>query len=140
MINDYIARLMQGADSNLVTAPQPLGRSVGPTQIMARVAPSGGTWHQGLSGAAPAGSTWRDDLSSAAPEGGTWRQGLTGAAPMPEMSVPAHGPNGLDWLQKALDHAYSGASGERGYHPGYYATFVLDPDGNNIEAVCHGPG
>jgi catechol 2,3-dioxygenase-like lactoylglutathione lyase family enzyme len=24
------------------------------------------------------------------------------------------------------------------YHPSYYAAFVLDPDGNNIEAVCHG--
>ena len=24
------------------------------------------------------------------------------------------------------------------YHPGYYAAFVLDPDGNNIEAVFHG--
>jgi catechol 2,3-dioxygenase-like lactoylglutathione lyase family enzyme len=23
------------------------------------------------------------------------------------------------------------------YHPGYYAAFVLDPDGNNIEGVCH---
>lgn len=23
------------------------------------------------------------------------------------------------------------------YHPGYYGAFVLDPDGNNIEAVCH---
>ncbi len=23
-------------------------------------------------------------------------------------------------------------------HPGYYAAFVLDPDGNNIEAVFHG--
>ena len=23
------------------------------------------------------------------------------------------------------------------YHPGYYAAFVLDPDGNNVEAVCH---
>jgi catechol 2,3-dioxygenase-like lactoylglutathione lyase family enzyme len=23
------------------------------------------------------------------------------------------------------------------YHPSYYAAFVLDPDGNNIEAVCH---
>ena len=25
------------------------------------------------------------------------------------------------------------------YHPNYYAAFVLDPDGNNIEAVCHKP-
>jgi len=32
----------------------------------------------------------------------------------------------------------NGAPGERPYHPGYYAAFVLDPDGNNIEAVFHG--
>ena len=25
------------------------------------------------------------------------------------------------------------------YHPTYYAAFVLDPDGNNIETVCHTP-
>jgi len=31
-----------------------------------------------------------------------------------------------------------GAPGERAYHAGYYAAFVLDPDGNNIEAVYHG--
>jgi predicted lactoylglutathione lyase len=29
--------------------------------------------------------------------------------------------------------------GERDYHPGYYAAFLIDPDGNNIEAVFHGP-
>jgi catechol 2,3-dioxygenase-like lactoylglutathione lyase family enzyme len=33
----------------------------------------------------------------------------------------------------------NGAPGQRPYHPGYYAAFVLDPDGNNIEAVYHGP-
>lgn len=33
----------------------------------------------------------------------------------------------------------NGKPGERDYHPGYYACFVLDPDGNNIEAVNHGP-
>jgi catechol 2,3-dioxygenase-like lactoylglutathione lyase family enzyme len=32
----------------------------------------------------------------------------------------------------------NGAPGERPYHPGYYAAFVLDPDGNNVEAVYHG--
>jgi catechol 2,3-dioxygenase-like lactoylglutathione lyase family enzyme len=26
------------------------------------------------------------------------------------------------------------------YHPTYYGAFVLDADGNNIEAVCHAPG
>lgn len=33
----------------------------------------------------------------------------------------------------------NGKPGERDYHPGYYAAFVLDPDGYNIEAVNHGP-
>lgn len=33
----------------------------------------------------------------------------------------------------------NGAPGERAYHPGYYAAFLYDPDGNNIEAVFHGP-
>ena len=27
----------------------------------------------------------------------------------------------------------------RSYHPDYYGAFVRDPDGNNIEAVCHTP-
>ncbi|HZJ55056.1 MAG TPA: VOC family protein [Myxococcaceae bacterium] len=33
----------------------------------------------------------------------------------------------------------NGEPGIRRYHPGYYAAFVLDPDGNNVEAVHHGP-
>ena len=33
----------------------------------------------------------------------------------------------------------NGPPGERSYHPGYYAAYVVDPDGNNIEAVFHGP-
>lgn len=32
----------------------------------------------------------------------------------------------------------NGAPGLRPYHPGYYAAFLLDPDGNNVEAVFHG--
>lgn len=32
----------------------------------------------------------------------------------------------------------NGAPGERPYHPGYYGAFVIDPAGNNIEAVYHG--
>jgi catechol 2,3-dioxygenase-like lactoylglutathione lyase family enzyme len=32
----------------------------------------------------------------------------------------------------------NGAPGMRPYHPGYYAAFALDPDGNNVEAVFHG--
>ena len=50
-----------------------------------------------------------------------------------------------DIVQRFYDAALAaggrdnGAPGERKYHPGYYAAFVLDPDGNNVEAVYHGP-
>jgi catechol 2,3-dioxygenase-like lactoylglutathione lyase family enzyme len=34
----------------------------------------------------------------------------------------------------------NGAPGLRAeYHPTYYGAFILDPEGNNIEAVCHAP-
>ena len=34
----------------------------------------------------------------------------------------------------------NGAPGLRPhYHPNYYGAFVFDPDGNNVEAVCHDP-
>lgn len=34
----------------------------------------------------------------------------------------------------------NGAPGVRPhYHPNYYGAFVLDPDGHNVEAVCHDP-
>jgi catechol 2,3-dioxygenase-like lactoylglutathione lyase family enzyme len=40
----------------------------------------------------------------------------------------------------AAGGADHGAPGPRPqYHPNYYAAFVLDPDGHNIEAVCHKP-
>jgi catechol 2,3-dioxygenase-like lactoylglutathione lyase family enzyme len=41
----------------------------------------------------------------------------------------------------ALEHGGTDndAPGVRPYHASYYAAFVLDPDGNNIEAVFHGP-
>ncbi|MBE2317532.1 VOC family protein [Solirubrobacter sp. CPCC 204708] len=44
------------------------------------------------------------------------------------------------WHARAVAAGYqdNGAPGERAaYHPGYYGAFVLDPDGHNIEAVCH---
>jgi len=40
----------------------------------------------------------------------------------------------------AAGGADNGAPGLRvHYHEHYYGAFVLDPDGNNIEAVCHAP-
>jgi lactoylglutathione lyase len=47
----------------------------------------------------------------------------------------------IDHLQAALAAGGrdNGAPGERSYHPGYFGAFVIDPDGNNIEVVFHGP-
>ena len=50
-----------------------------------------------------------------------------------------------DAVQRFYDAALAaggrdnGLPGERDYHAGYYAAYVLDPDGNNVEAVFHGP-
>ena len=47
-----------------------------------------------------------------------------------------------DLAQEALaaGGADDGAPGLRPqYHASYYGAFVLDPDGNNVEAVCHAP-
>jgi catechol 2,3-dioxygenase-like lactoylglutathione lyase family enzyme len=33
----------------------------------------------------------------------------------------------------------NGVPGLRPYHEQYYGAFLLDPDGNNVEAVCHTP-
>jgi catechol 2,3-dioxygenase-like lactoylglutathione lyase family enzyme len=50
-----------------------------------------------------------------------------------------------DAVQRFYDAALAaggrdnGPPGERQYHPGYYAAYVLDPDGTNVEAVFHGP-
>src|SRR3954464_9611514 len=49
----------------------------------------------------------------------------------------------VDAFYKAAMAAGGGGNGPPGirahYHPTYYGAFVLDPDGHNIEAVCHAP-
>lgn len=50
---------------------------------------------------------------------------------------------GVDAFHAAALEAGGNDNGKPGlrphYHPHYYGAFVLDPDGNNIEAVCHDP-
>ena len=47
----------------------------------------------------------------------------------------------VDEFYKAALAAGATCNGEPGireiYHPNYYGAFVIDPDGHNIEAVCH---
>ena len=57
------------------------------------------------------------------------------------MAFPSDDDGAIDrFHQAAVDAGYrsKGEPGERPrYHPGYYAAYVLDPDGNNIEVVNH---
>jgi len=50
---------------------------------------------------------------------------------------------GVDAFYKAVMAAGGRDHGEPGvreiYHPDYYGAFALDPDDNNVEAVCHAP-
>ncbi|WP_020649566.1 VOC family protein [Solimonas variicoloris] len=84
-----------------------------------------------------------------------------GAAPKPEFWISASGgaarPNTppvhialrartraeVDAFHRAALAAGGRDNGAPGlrphYHPNYYGAFVLDPDGHNIEAVCHAP-
>ncbi len=60
------------------------------------------------------------------------------------MAFPAAENATVDAFHEAATgagHRDNGGPGERPvYHPGYYAAFVLDPDGNNIEVVNHNRG
>jgi catechol 2,3-dioxygenase-like lactoylglutathione lyase family enzyme len=71
-----------------------------------------------------------------------------------QSSGPSLVPDNRHWCFRAPDRAAvdafhaaglaaggrdDGAPGLRSYHASYYAAFLLDPDGNRIEAVCHRP-
>ena len=81
---------------------------------------------------------WADELFISTPGSEAAQGQLTGRH---HLAFQAADRAAVDAFHKAaLDHGGTdnGAPGERPYHPGYYAAFALDPDGNNIEAVFHG--
>jgi catechol 2,3-dioxygenase-like lactoylglutathione lyase family enzyme len=86
------------------------------------------------------GYFWFDELFVSTPESPAAQGVLTGRH---HLAFQAQDRAMVDAFYKAaLAHGGkdNGGPGERPYHPGYYAAFVLDPDGNNIEAVYHGEG
>jgi catechol 2,3-dioxygenase-like lactoylglutathione lyase family enzyme len=81
---------------------------------------------------------WADELFVSTADSKAAQGVLTGRH---HLAFQAESRQVVDSFYKAaLDNGGkdNGAPGERAYHPGYYAAFVLDPDGNNIEAVYHG--
>jgi catechol 2,3-dioxygenase-like lactoylglutathione lyase family enzyme len=69
-------------------------------------------------------------------------QGDTGKPPI-HVAFLAPNRQVVDSFHKAAVAAGGRDNGAPGlrteYHPNYYGAFVFDPDGNNIEAVCHNP-
>jgi catechol 2,3-dioxygenase-like lactoylglutathione lyase family enzyme len=81
---------------------------------------------------------WADELFVSTAQSKAAQGQLTGRH---HLAFQARNPELVDEFYKvALENGGgdNGKPGERPYHPGYYAAFVLDPDGNNIEAVYHG--
>ncbi|MDQ2644717.1 MAG: VOC family protein [Myxococcota bacterium] len=81
---------------------------------------------------------WADELYISTAASPAAQGALTGRV---HLAFQAASRSAVDAFHKAGVAAGAkdnGAPGERPYHPGYYAAFLLDPDGNNIEAVYHG--
>jgi catechol 2,3-dioxygenase-like lactoylglutathione lyase family enzyme len=81
---------------------------------------------------------WADELYISTAASQAAQGALTGRV---HLAFQAKSRSAVDAFHKAGVAAGAkdnGAPGERPYHPGYYAAFLLDPDGNNIEAVYHG--
>jgi catechol 2,3-dioxygenase-like lactoylglutathione lyase family enzyme len=82
---------------------------------------------------------WVDELFVSTPDGPEALGRLTGRHHLAFQAKDRATVEAAYRAGLAAGGADNGAPGERPYHPGYYAAFLLDPDGNNIEAVFHGP-
>ena len=82
---------------------------------------------------------WADELFVSTPESRAAQGERTGRV---HLAFQAPNRETVDELYRvglASGGRSNGEPGLRHYHPGYYGAFLLDPDGNNIEAVFHGP-
>ena len=82
---------------------------------------------------------WADELFVSSPESRAARGELTGRIHLAFQAPDRATVDRFHPAALAAGGKDNGAPGERPYHAGYYAAFVLDPDGNNLEVVHHGP-
>ncbi len=84
------------------------------------------------------GYFWADELFISTPDNEAAQGVLTGRHHLAFQAKSRAVVEAFHKAAMASGGKDNGQPGERAYHPGYYAAFVLDPDGNNIEAVFHG--
>lgn len=85
------------------------------------------------------GYFWADELFVSRADGAAAQGALTGRVHLAFQAKDEAAVRAFHAAALAAGGTDNGAPGLRPYHPGYYGAFVLDPDGNNIEAVYHGP-
>jgi len=81
---------------------------------------------------------WADELFVSTADSESAQGKLTGRVHLAFQAADRAMVDAFHRAALAAGGSDNGAPGERPYHPGYYGAFVLDPDGNNIEAVFHG--
>ena len=122
------------------------GRLIDHLQLVVRDLSAARRFYTGILGSLniPIGGTaddyfWADELFISSADSKAAQGQLTGRH---HLAFQAESKSMVDAFYKAAlanGGKDNGKPGERAqYHPGYYAAFVLDPDGNNIEAVYHG--
>ena len=121
------------------------GRLIDHIQLVVRDLPTAQTFYAAVfdvldipMGGTGDGFFWADELFISTPDSKAAQGALTGRH---HLAFQARSRAMVDAFYKtalANGGKDNGAPGQRAYHPGYYAAFVLDPDGNNIEAVYHG--
>jgi catechol 2,3-dioxygenase-like lactoylglutathione lyase family enzyme len=85
------------------------------------------------------GFCWADELVLSSPDSPAAQGKLTGRVHLAFQAKDRGQVDAFYQAGLAAGARDNGAPGERAsYHPGYYAAFLLDPDGNNIEIVFHG--
>lgn len=84
-------------------------------------------------------SFWADELFVSSAESRSAQGQLTGRVHLAFQAADTASVDAFHRAGLAVGARSNGAPGLRPYHPGYYGAFLLDPDGNNIEAVHHGP-
>ncbi len=121
------------------------GRLIDHVQLVVRDLPASQRFYAALFAALdiPMGGTgdgyfWADELFVSTPESEAAQGKLTGRHHLAFQAKERAMVEAFYKAALANGGEDNGAPGERPYHPGYYAAFVLDPDGNNIEAVFHG--